>query len=95
MYIVWFVDIPWKNCDACAITVPASPQYCKHHGVYKIDKEVRTCRTFVFPIADIFFLNNNPDLLRSHEVCTVNLMYDFPKVLRTIGFGKVYLLNKG
>ncbi|XP_056009006.1 L-fucose kinase-like isoform X1 [Ostrea edulis] len=32
-------DIPWKNCDACAITVPATPQYCKHHGVYKIDKE--------------------------------------------------------
>ncbi|XP_022341951.2 L-fucose kinase-like isoform X3 [Crassostrea virginica] len=32
-------NIPWKNCDACAITVPASPQYCKHHGVYKIDKE--------------------------------------------------------
>lgn len=36
-----FVDIPWKNCDACAITVPASPQYCKRHGVYKIDKEVQ------------------------------------------------------
>ncbi|KAJ8302778.1 hypothetical protein KUTeg_019174 [Tegillarca granosa] len=31
--------IPWKSCDAAAITVPSTPQYCKDHGVYKIDKE--------------------------------------------------------
>ena len=30
------------SCDACAITVPALPSYCKQHGVYKLDKQVYT-----------------------------------------------------
>ncbi|KAK3086211.1 hypothetical protein FSP39_015281 [Pinctada imbricata] len=32
-------DIPWIECEAAAITVPATAKYCKNHGVYKIDKE--------------------------------------------------------
>ncbi|XP_063440263.1 L-fucose kinase-like isoform X2 [Mytilus trossulus] len=32
-------EVPWKPCDACAITVPSTPKYCKDHGVYKIDKD--------------------------------------------------------
>lgn len=32
-------EIPWKPCDACAVTVPCTPKYCKDHGVYKIDKD--------------------------------------------------------
>ncbi|XP_052231243.1 L-fucose kinase-like isoform X2 [Dreissena polymorpha] len=31
--------IPWETCDVCAITVPAYPQYCRQHGVYKIDSK--------------------------------------------------------
>ncbi|ESO90992.1 hypothetical protein LOTGIDRAFT_217536 [Lottia gigantea] len=32
------VDIPWKDCQVAAITVPVSLKMCKKHGVYKLDE---------------------------------------------------------
>ncbi|KAL3859604.1 hypothetical protein ACJMK2_009860 [Sinanodonta woodiana] len=47
-------DIPWEPCDAAAITVPSTPEYCRAHGVYKLDPD-----GFV---EDIFFRENLPML---------------------------------
>ncbi|XP_067651598.1 L-fucose kinase-like isoform X1 [Haliotis asinina] len=32
-------DIAWKQSEAIAISVPSTPQYCKDHGVFKIDAQ--------------------------------------------------------
>ncbi|KAL4234744.1 hypothetical protein ACF0H5_006386 [Mactra antiquata] len=32
-------EIPWEDCNVCAITVPSTSTYCKNHGVYKLDKD--------------------------------------------------------
>ncbi|XP_048253759.1 L-fucose kinase-like isoform X2 [Haliotis rufescens] len=32
-------EIPWEQSEAIAITVPSTPQYCKDHGVFKIDTQ--------------------------------------------------------
>ncbi|XP_045193477.2 L-fucose kinase-like [Mercenaria mercenaria] len=32
-------EIPWEECNVCAITVPSTPGYCRHHGVYKLSDQ--------------------------------------------------------
>lgn len=32
-------DIPWEECNVCAITVPSTPGYCRQHGVYKVNDQ--------------------------------------------------------
>ncbi|XP_041375931.1 L-fucose kinase-like [Gigantopelta aegis] len=32
-------DVPWVESEVCVITMPSTIQYCKDHGVYKLDAE--------------------------------------------------------
>ena len=34
-------DIPWVESEVCVITMPSTIQYCRDHGVYKLDAEVK------------------------------------------------------
>ncbi|KAL5013089.1 hypothetical protein ScPMuIL_011640 [Solemya velum] len=41
-------DIPWEPCEACAVTVPCSPEYCQDHGVYQCSLSAGFCENILY-----------------------------------------------